>query len=187
MDPPSDIIERAPDGNITTIARDSNLYSSGSYHANSIHYHESDDSYTVGDRNPNLYVKFSRSGQVQWQFGGNGGTFSGVSSWQVNHGHHLLDNGNFVFFNNGAAGNSSPVFEYALSGSSASEVWSHTGGGSLVLGDVQRLGNGNTLITYSNGGTVLEVDNAKNTVRTLNGGSFGYSDHRPTLYGRPAR
>lgn len=188
MDPPSDIIERAPNGTITAVARDSELYSSNTYHSNSIHYHEADDSYTLGDRNPNLYVKFSRStGQVQWQFGGNGSTFSGVSSWQVNHGHHLLDNGNFLFFNNGQGGNSSPVFEYSLSGNSATQVWTFNGGGSLVLGDIQRLANENTLITYSTNGTILEIDSSDNTVRQLKAGSFGYADQRPTLYGPPAR
>jgi hypothetical protein len=79
------------------------------------------------------------------------------------------------------------VFEYSLSGNSASQVWTYQAGGSLVLGDVQRLANGNTLITYSTNGLIHEVDDAKNVVRQLSGSSFGYADQRPTLYGPPAR
>jgi len=54
------------------------------------------------------------------------------------------------------------------------------------LGDVQRLPNGNTVVTYSNGGVILELDASWNTVQTLKGG-FGYADWRQTLYGPPER
>jgi hypothetical protein len=53
-----------------------------------------------------------------------------------------------------------------------------------TMGDVQRLPNGNTLITYSNGGTILEVDPSWATVQTIKG-SFGYAEWRETLYGPP--
>src|SRR6185503_3465592 len=71
-DPASDLLERSPDGTIRTVVRiDNNIYRSTTFHANSILYHAADDSYTIGDRNPNLYVKISRAtGAVLWQFGG---------------------------------------------------------------------------------------------------------------------
>jgi hypothetical protein len=210
-DPESDLFERAPDGTIRTAFHiGSNLYAGGpsavgtgtnTYHCNSISYHPSDDSYTIGDRNPNLYVKASRSGALAWQFGG---SCSGAKaakcvegSWQVNHGHQLLDNGNFVLFNNGPFGSTaaSHVFEYSLSTSddmSATLVEDFVPSNSYhsdALGDVQRLPNGNTLITYSSNGVILELDSSWKVVQSLSvaGGSIGYADWRETLYGAPAR
>src|SRR5690606_14171671 len=65
--------------------------------------------------------------------------------------------------------------------------WTYDGGeSSSTLGDVQRLPNGNTLITYSNAGLSHEVDAAGELVQiyTFPGG-VGYAEHRPTLYGAP--
>ena len=55
------------------------------------------------------------------------------------------------------------------------------------LGDVQRLPNGNTLVTFSNNGLLQELDSSWNVVQTLSTGSFGYADWRETLYGPPPR
>jgi hypothetical protein len=200
-DPPSDLIERHPDGSIDVITTlDSNIYVSNSYHSNSITYHPSDDTYTISDRNPNLYVKLSRQGELIWQLGGNnpvGASFSGETQWAVNHGHHLTDEGTFLIFNNNGEGGGggggfggggpSPVIEFQLDEATmtATRVWEYTSGeSSPTLGDVQRLPNGNTLITYSNAGTIHEVDPSGNVVQTItSSGSFGYTMHRPSLYG----
>ncbi len=57
---------------------------------------------------------------------------------------------------------------------------------SLILGDVERLSNGNTLITYSDTGVIQEVTPTKELVQTLSGPiSLGYSSFRKTLYGPP--
>ena len=210
-DPESDLVERSADGTVKTVFHiGSNLYaggpsalggSSNSYHCNSISYHSSDDSYTIGDRNPSSYVKASRSGTLAWQFGGScsGAKASKCASgsWQINHGHQLLDNGNFLLFNNGSFGSTaaSHAFEYKLSTSgtmSATLVKDYVSSNNYhsdSLGDVQRLPNGNTLITYSNKGVILELDSAWNVVQSLSvgGGSIGYADWRETLYGAPAR
>lgn len=80
-------------------------------------------------------------------------------TWNVNHGHHVLPNGNFLFFNNGAAVRQSPVLELELTESEVTVVWCYASDyASGTLGDAQRLPNGNTLITYSNAGVVQEVD-----------------------------
>jgi hypothetical protein len=208
-DPESDLLERSADGKVTTAFHvGSNLYKGGpglmggsgnGYHCNSLLYHESDDSYTIGDRNPSSFVKVTRAGKPVWQFGGD---CSGApapkcasGSWSVNHGHQLLDNGNFLFFSNGTYRSTSPsnVLEYSLSTSGtmqanlvksyASPSKSH----SDSLGDVQRLPNGNTLTTFSNDGLVEEVDSSWNVVQTIEASSFGYSDWRETLYGPPPR
>lgn len=165
-------------------------------HPNAILYHPEDESFTVSDRNPNLYVKISMTGEVQWQLGGNNPKGPHIQdSWNVNHGHHLLPNGNFLFFNNNGRGGvgsaaQSPVWEFSLDvpGLSATEVWSYvSNNNSAALGDVQRLPNGNTLITYSISGRVHEVDENKQIVRTFSTEPLGYMMHRESLYGPPPR
>jgi hypothetical protein len=67
----SRIAEWHPDGSITdVVANVSTLYRPvGECHPNAIHYHPEDDSFTLSDRNPNLFVKFTHSGELVWQFG----------------------------------------------------------------------------------------------------------------------
>jgi hypothetical protein len=208
-DAESDLVEMRSDGSgsPTTVFRiGPNLYlgadilgqpSTTSYHCNSILYHPVDDSFTLGDRYPNLYVKVSHAGAVQWQLGGScanapaGASHCVSEGWQVNHGHHLLDDGTMLLFNNNTAGRPSDVLEFKLSTTgtmSATAIGDFTSGNlsSNVLGDVQRLPNGNTLITYSTAGEILEVDPSGAPVQTITG-SYGYADWRATLYGPPAR
>jgi len=194
MDLPSDVVERSPDGTIKTVAElDSHLYVSDGFHANSLLYHRADDSYTFGDRNASAFLKITRQGDALWQFGGD---CSGAPApkcaggdWSLNHGHHLLDNGNIVFFSNAK----STTYEYSLDESAttltATERWSYTPAyaASFVLGDVQRLPNGNTLVIYSVAGIMQEVSPAGDLVQSLSAGSFGYANFRETLYGPPLR
>lgn len=209
IDQESDLVARSPDGSVKTLFHvGSNLYAGGpsaqgggahSYHCNSLAYYAADQSFSIGDRNPSSFVKVKQSGELEWQFGG---TCSGAKAkacvpgtWQVNHGHQLLDDGTFLFFNNTSMGSTNPsnADEFALSLSDtlhASSVKQWTGGAhehSDTLGDVQRLPNGNTLVTFSNVGTIYELDTAWNVVQTLRASSFGYSEWRETLYGPPSR
>ena len=69
----------------------------------------------------------------------------------------------------------------------ATMVRDYTGtAASATLGDVQRLPGGNTLVTYSNDGTIVELDPSWNAVQTFSV-RVGYSNWRPTLYGPPLR
>jgi hypothetical protein len=186
------LVERSPDGTVKTIGRIAeNVFGSrASYHANSIAYHPSDDTYTVGDLDNDGFVKMTRAGKVVWKF--QSADFVG------NHGHHLFDGGLLVFK---ARVMPSPVLEYkVIEGAgtlTATQIWSYTptnNQGSIILGDVQRLPNGNTLITYSNGGEIREVSPAGDIVRSIvtgtpSGGKrqMGYADYRETLYGPPLR
>ena len=168
--------------------------SSNSYHSNSIVYHSADDSYTIGDRNPNLFVKVSRSGQPQWQFGGN---CSGApapkcasGNWTSNHGHQMLDD-RFLFFSNGPykGSKASIAYEFTLdtSGTSMSATLVNAYSDvdhSDTLGDVQRLPNGNTLVTFSNTGHIEELDSSWKLIQSLTTTiEFGYAEWRETLYG----
>jgi hypothetical protein len=196
VDPPSNLVIRSPDGTYTTaFTIGSNLYLSDTFHANAIHYLPFDDSFTIADRNPNVFVKVSAAGAVQWQLGGvcdqaPAGNQCFPLDWQVVHGHHLLEDGTFLAFNNTYAA-TSQVFEFKLSTTpssfTATVVEDYAGtGASTTMGDVQRLPGGNTLVTYTTDGTIVELDASWNAVQTFSG-RFGYSNWRPTLYGPPLR
>jgi hypothetical protein len=197
----SDLVERAPDGTISTVVRlDDRIYRPGQssgqdrFHANTVRYHLADDSYTVGDRDGRLIVKLTRQGRLLWQIAADctgapaPKCASGLGG--VTHGHHLLDDGRLVAFHNGDA-TTSTAREYALTETATSlaieATWSYaaTGLASNVLGDVQRLPNGNTLVTYSTDGVIHEVSPTGDLVQALAARTFGYTNFRETLYGPP--
>ncbi|HEY7376227.1 MAG TPA: aryl-sulfate sulfotransferase, partial [Polyangia bacterium] len=213
VDAESDLVERAPDGTLSAVFHvGANLYEGGpsllgsgsnTYHCNALLYHPADDSYTIGDRNPSLFVKVTRAGRPLWQLGGDcagaPAPRCAAGGWDSNHGHQLLANGNFLFFSNGAFGGSDPstVYEYALDDANgandaltATQVTAYrsaAGARSNSLGDVQRLPNGNTLVVFSNDGLMEEVDSSSRVVQALSAPWFGYADWRATLYGPPER
>jgi hypothetical protein len=195
-DPESNLVIRSPDGTLTSpFTIGSSVYLSGYFHANAIHYLPSDGSFTIADRNPNLVVKVNATGAPQWQLGGvcDGaptGDRCSPQDWQVNHGHHLTEDGRLLVFNNGWSGNAH-VLEYQLndtsSAFSATLVKDYAGtDASTTLGDVQRLPGGNTLVTYSEAAKIVELDADWNEVQTF-AVRVGYSSWRPTLYGPPVR
>lgn len=163
-------------------------------HCNSIHYHEADDSITFSCLNQNAYVKLTQAGELVWVLGGSNGQsqFSGDGAeWTRQHGHDLVAEDRLLFFNNGAGmtnGNSLAIeVELDFETMTATRVWSYDGDdSSQTLGDVQRLPNGNTLVSYCNSGTLHEVaaDGTLVQVWTFPGG-VGYVDHRASLYGPP--
>jgi hypothetical protein len=209
VDPESDLLVREPDGRVETVFHvGSNLYEGGpsslsgsahSYHSNSLHYYPADDSFTIGDRNASAFVKVSATGTPKWQFGGRCDSARALrcvsGSWDINHGHQLLPDGTFLFFNNTGLGHTTPssTLEFLLTSgdpmsATARDAWSGPNQEhSDTLGDVQRLPNGNTLVTFSNNGIIYELDADRAVVQTLTAKSFGYSEWRPTLYGAPAR
>lgn len=196
-----DLVEWSPDGTVKTVVRlDSKIYPpDGSYfHANALRYHQSDDSYTVGDRDARLIVKLTRQGKLLWQVGADcSGTLApkcAVVDWAAVHGHHLLDDGHLLVFDNGVGPFNMPTSvarEYDLaegtSSLAATQTWSYSDAnlGSVVLGDVQRLPNGNTLMTDSTAGVMEEISPSGELVQTITGATFGYSNFRETLYGPP--
>jgi hypothetical protein len=196
IDPESDLVIRSPDGTVTSpFTIGGNLYRSDTFHANAIHYLVSDDSFTIADRNPSVFVKVSAAGALAWQLGGScdqapAGARCVPRDWQVVHGHHLLDDGTFLAFNN-SYGEMSHVLAFALmatpSALAATLVEDYTGqSSSTTMGDVQRLPGGNTLVTYATAGQIVELDASWNEVQTFSA-RVGYTSWRPTLYGPPAR
>ena len=196
IDPESELLIRSPNGMVTSpFEIGSNLYVSDTYHADAIHYVPFDDSFTIADRNPSVLVKVSAAGAVQWQLGGScdaapAGNKCSPRDWQVVHGHHLLQDGTFVAFNNTYT-EMSHVFEFKLNATpssfAATLVKDYVGdSSSTTMGDVQRLPGGNTLVTYATDGKIVELDSSWSVVQTFSA-RVGYSNWRTTLYGPPLR
>jgi hypothetical protein len=189
------LMERAPDGTVRQIV-DIPMAHGGTTnnHANSIQYFAPDDSYTVSDLDQNCYVKVSRQGQVAWVLGGDTSDFTGAgATWTREHGHHMLAANRILFFNNGSQGSDSIAREVTLdlTAMTAATTWMYNGNeSSQTLGDVQRLWNGNTLVTYSNAGTIHEVNASGTLLQSISfdaGGGVGYMSKRQSLYGPPAK
>jgi hypothetical protein len=204
----SDLVERFPDGTARIVARlDSSVFpaSAGEFHANALLYHAADDSYTVSDLFARAYAKLTRAGELLWQFGGDcegaPAPKCAGAAWDGNHGHHLLDDGSLLFFS-ASHSDASRTYEYRLTESDAaleaSLVWSYAAADtrSVILGDVQRLPNGNTLVVFSTAAEIHEVSPAGQLVQVIGAvvppdavasPSFGYANFRESLYGPPLR
>jgi hypothetical protein len=196
IDPESDLLVRSPDGSTETLFTiGSNFFRADAYHANAIHYVPFDDGFTISDYNANAIVKVSASGALDWQVGGvcdevPAGSRCFPQDWEVTHGHHLLEDGTFVLFNNTYT-EISHVIELGLDSNPnefTATVTEDYAGNALSnnLGDVQRLPGGNTLVTYATDRKIVELDSQWNEVQTFEV-RVGYSNWRPTLYGPPAR
>ncbi len=189
------VVELHPDGSLTQIFNLSDAITPANTtadgcHCNSISYQADEDTYTVSSLNRNAYVRFTRNGDLVWVFGADTeSTFTGDTTWQRQHGHHSLDEGRFLFFNNRAMQSTALAVEYQLDTSTmvATKTWEYDGGvGSSILGDVQELTNGNILVTYSESGVMHEVDRGGNLIREMEwslGGATGYAIGRESLYG----
>jgi hypothetical protein len=201
----SDLVERSPDGTLRKVATldGATLSTSATlFHTNALRYYARDDSYTVSD----LYAgisKLSRQGALQLQFVGSciaALDLSRCASVQIpigNHGHELLDNGNLLVIS--SFNLPSPINEYSFSLDqgvlTATLVWMYQSQvDNQHFGDVQRLANGNTLVTYSwyntpdsNSAlcTIQELTPTGTVVRGVTGDVGGYSTFRDTLYGPP--
>jgi hypothetical protein len=86
----------------------------------------------------------------------------------------------------------SAVIELALdeTGQTATKTWQYQNGmNSSILGDAQRLPNGNVLVTFSHVGLMQEITPSGTVVQEFKSLilSFGYADFRPSLYGPPPR
>jgi hypothetical protein len=189
------LVERASDGTTNVVAELASLYNAedDNFHSNAVHYYPWDDSYTVSDRHGALFVKITRDGELVWQLGGldpkdPAKHFSTDVTWTVNHGHHLLRDGTFVFFDNGdpqAERKQSMLRALTLDPMSmtASSFVAHPVGFTGTFGDAQRTANGNYLVTDWE--RISEITPSGDVVVTIEGAGSTYSEYRPTLYGPP--
>ena len=174
-------------GTVKEVFEATNMTSTGTgmnnCHGNAVRYSKKEDFYTYSDWQKDLAV-VSRAGALQWKLSQKAS--GGTAAWGgVQHGHQLLDSSIILFGNNGTAGgNKSQAFEFGLDGRLIKAFKS--GGGATNFGDVQRLANGNTIITYSTTSLMQVVDASDTVVLEIKGsGSFGYVEFRESLYGAP--
>jgi hypothetical protein len=207
-----DIKERSPTGTVKTIVNSETAHGgTGTCHVNTVQYSKLDDTLVFSDLDHNCLTKVTRTGTTVWVLGeGVGGvvdSFAGDSWKGGEHGIHILGLDDFVIFNNNSAmaaegsvslsgtGKGSIAIEMKLDLTAmiATKSWSYTASPGIqndVLGDVERLSNGNTVVGYSTEGVLDEVDANANLVQELTwplGSSFGYIEKRATLYGPPPK
>lgn len=175
-----------------TVPGDNMMLGNETCHVNSVHY-QPGEGYTASDLVHNAYVKLDETGELEWILGGGvDSSFTGDGSiWKRQHGHQLLAPNRLLFFNNQtSAEKTSRALEVVLDFDAGTATYapfeySIEGLSSQVLGDVRRLPNGNTLVTYSVGSGLLhEVDAYGERVRAIDlpGGACGYTDFRESLY-----
>ena len=162
IDTESDLVIRSPDGTVATpFTIGGNLYVSDTFHANAIHYIPADDSFTIADRNPNVFVKVSATGALEWQLGGQcdgappvtgaplrtGRSFTGTTCSKTER----------SWCSTTRTRTPSHVFEFKLNATPSSFAATLVRTTRAIsradtMGDVQRLPGGNTLVTYSTDG-----------------------------------
>lgn len=202
-----DIKEYSPSGTTKTIVNAGTAQGgSSACHVNNIQY-SPDDALVFSDLDSQVVVKVSRKdGSTVWTLNAGKSPLSGVTWKGSQHGIHVLDANQILLFNNnstslmgmgsaGGTGDGSKILQIKIdpAAKSASSVWSYKGPANLqndIMGDLQRLSNGNTIIGYSTKGAVQEVDKDGKVLTDWTfplGGQFGYIEKRATLYGPPPR
>jgi hypothetical protein len=186
-----EIVEFDPSsGSLTPIFNVQEAHGQTDCHVNYLAYSAADDSFLISDWASSHYIKISRTGQLLWVLNGEGATISGAS-WARQHGIHVLAPNHLLIFSNGDPGASSLGLEYMLdeTNGTATELWRYDADVQAQFGgDIQRLDNGNTLITYSSAGVIQEVASDSQLVQELVfpiGSTVSYAVKRDSLYGGP--
>ncbi|HEY8925508.1 MAG TPA: aryl-sulfate sulfotransferase, partial [Polyangia bacterium] len=199
-----DIKERSPSGTIKTIVNSGTVWgASGGCHVNTIQYSPMDDTLVFSDLDHQVDVKITRAGKLVWVLNGSSSTFKGDGWKGGEHGLHILGLDSFLIFNNNTAGGGVGASGGSGDGSMAIEmkldltaktskiVWMYKSNvQNDIMGDVQRLPNGNTVVGFSTQGVLDEVDANGKVLQELTwpaGASFGYIEKRATLYGPPPK
>jgi hypothetical protein len=174
---------------------------SGPCHLNAIEYSPpategGEGAYLFSDLQNDNITKITRGGDKVWVIGGETNEFDGEgTTWDNQHGIDVLGENKFLFFNNGPNAANSMAIEMTLDldAMTGERTWTYQSDrtiNNIIMGDVQRLENGNTLVGYSTKGVLHEVDAEMNLVQEIVWGSsgyFGYIQMRKSLYGPPPR
>lgn len=169
------IVELAPDGTETVIwnaweSLDSTPYvdqmASNWTHANGLDYWAEEDAYLISLKEIGSLCKVNRStGAIEWMIDGelNEFDFGDDEVVEVQHQFEMMPDGNLLLFDNGTVqrGYSRAVeLDLDIEARTATQVWEYIRTPPLVVfakGDVQRFGNGNTLVTWSPSGEIQLV------------------------------
>jgi hypothetical protein len=192
-----DIKIRRPNGMVETVINSGTATGGNSCHCNGIDYSAEDNSLVVSELNSNKYFKVKIDDKsLVWVLGGSGtNDFTGDgATWNRQHGVDVLAADRLVFFNNNAAnmgGSLAVELKLDLTAMTATKEWTYGAMPAItndIMGDVQRLKNGNTIVAYSTKGVVHEVSADGTLLEEWSwpiGGAFGYVEKRKTLYGPP--
>jgi hypothetical protein len=205
----SDIKEWSPDGTVRTLGNSQEILgTTGLCHLNDIQYSPEDDTLVFSDHVHCAVAKINRSdGSPVWILNGETKTFTGDSWYGSQHGMHILGVDNFLLFTNNSrsvagttidvsngTGDGSSVIELKLDldAETVSKVWEYKAEGNAyqtdVMGDVQRLWNGNVIVAFGGKGVIQEVTPDGTVLQEMKTTTnFGYIQKRRTLYGPPPR
>jgi len=198
-----DIKERALDGTVKTIVNAGTAQSTTSAcHVNTIQYSPMDDTLVFSDLDHQTVTKVTRAGKTVWVLNTSNTQYPGASWKGGEHGIHILGIDSLLIFNNnssmgvgagGGTGDGSIALEIKLdlTAKTSKVAWMYKSNIQVdIMGDLQRLPNGNTVVGYSTQGVLREVDASGAVLQELSwpaGASFGYIEKRPTLYGPPVK
>jgi hypothetical protein len=165
-------------------------------HANALDYYPEEDAYYMAMKALHTMVKVDReSKEVLWAIGGDANQFEwldGTEPLSMHHQFHAYADNRLLIFENGEPSRGySMVREFELDTQSmtAREVWSYVREPSVYVfakGDVERLANDNTLVTWSSSGEIQEVTPAGDVVWQVNtdlGSAITFIDRVESLYG----
>ena len=205
----SDIKERSPNGTVRTIVNSQKaLGTTGQCHVNNIQYSSQDDTLVFSDHIHCAVAKIKRSdGSVVWILNGTTKTFTGDGWLGSEHGIHILGLDDFLIFNNNSksiagttiaqsmgTGDGSGALEIKLDlgAKTVTKIWSYKASGTAyqtdVMGDLQRLANGNLVIAFGGKGIIQEIKPDGTVLQEMRTtANFGYIQKRATLYGPPPR
>ncbi len=169
-------------------------------HPNALAVDPTDGNYVASFRNLDALIKIdAKTGDELWQLGGTESEFTIVgdplNGFYGQHSIRVLDNGHLLIYDNGLhhPAPESRAVEYALDtqAMTATMVWQfrHTPPiSTTIVGSVERLQNGNTLVAFALNGVVDEVDPSGNLVweAQLNNAAMVLNTYRirrlPSLY-----
>lgn len=164
-------------------------------HSNKISYDANEDVWYLSFRNFDSIVKMDgASKQVLWHLGGDLSDFTFVDDpkgqFDKQHGFEVLPTGILVFDDGSPSRGWSRAVEYDLdeTAKTATMVMDYRSDPlrqSLVLGDVERLENGNTIVGFSTAGQIDVVDSNEKLLWRLSasmGYAIGYLQHVDSLY-----
>jgi hypothetical protein len=165
-------------------------------HLNNIEYSPTDDALIFSDLDNSCLTKVDRkTGSTIWVLNGGSSdskvmsTFTGDSYVGGEHGFHIISVNDILIFNNNSGHGSSQALEFMLdtSAKKSTKIFSYTPSPAInvmVLGDVQRLPNGNTIVDFGTGNYIHEVTSSGTVVQTIKSNSaFGFFEKRASLYG----
>lgn len=142
-------------------------------HANSLDI-DRDGNYVASFQRVDQIAKIdSRTGALLWRFGGKRSQFTllddDLGGFQGQHSARVLANGNILLFDNRNRSGGGRAVEYQMNAAArtARLVWEYRPSPDIpsdIVGSVQRLANGNTVVGFGTAGQVTEVDAARRVV-----------------------